>query len=97
MKIELIVGDAELERVVGVITEAARSGKIGTARFLCGDRGGDSDPERGSGEDGVVTRVFRVACVERKLDGRAEAPPHVARFILVVAPPAMLAQRIDGN
>ena len=34
VKIELILGDADLERVVGVITEAARSGKIGDGKIF---------------------------------------------------------------
>ncbi|HEY4086226.1 MAG TPA: P-II family nitrogen regulator [Bryobacteraceae bacterium] len=34
VKIELIVGDADLDRVVGVITEAARTGKIGDGKIF---------------------------------------------------------------
>lgn len=34
VKIELIVGDADFERVVGVITEAARTGKIGDGKIF---------------------------------------------------------------
>ena len=34
VKIELIVGDADLERVAGVITEAARTGKIGDGKVF---------------------------------------------------------------
>jgi nitrogen regulatory protein P-II 1 len=34
VKIELIVGDADLERVVGVISEAARTGKIGDGKIF---------------------------------------------------------------
>jgi nitrogen regulatory protein P-II 1 len=34
VKIELIVGDGELDRVVGVISEAARSGKIGDGKIF---------------------------------------------------------------
>src|SRR6185437_8741555 len=34
VKIELIVGDADFERVVGVITDAARTGKIGDGKIF---------------------------------------------------------------
>src|SRR3569623_3178118 len=34
VKIELIVGDADLERVVGVLTEAARTGKLGDGKIF---------------------------------------------------------------
>ena len=34
VKIELILGDADLERVVAVITEAARTGKIGDGKIF---------------------------------------------------------------
>ena len=34
VKIELVLDDADLDRVVGVITEAARSGKIGDGKIF---------------------------------------------------------------
>lgn len=34
VKIELVLGDSDLDRVVAVITEAARSGKIGDGKIF---------------------------------------------------------------
>jgi nitrogen regulatory protein P-II 1 len=34
VKVELVLGEADLERVVGLITEAARTGKIGDGKIF---------------------------------------------------------------
>jgi len=52
VKVELVLGDADLERVLGIITEAARTGKIGDGKIFVSNveeairiRNGDRGPQ----------------------------------------------------
>ena len=37
IKIEVVVGDSDVEQVVGAITEAARTGQVGDGKIFIGD------------------------------------------------------------